>query len=94
MLTGARIVKELGGQSIGWMVFMDVEVSNDDCRSSNGGIRLPSAGHPQLRGVTRTLVEREESDFQVLKSSMTEESDLEVGRNIGVRLPGAKIIHD
>lgn len=46
MLIGARIVKELGGQGIGWMVFMDVEVSIDDCRSSSGGVRLPSAGHP------------------------------------------------
>lgn len=38
-LIAARKLKELRGQGIGWMVFMDSEVSSDD--SSGEGVRHP-----------------------------------------------------
>lgn len=58
-LIGAGEVKELRDQGIGWMVFLDVEVSNDDGRNSSGegGSDLSTEVIHEWGAMTRMSVE-------------------------------------
>ena len=58
MLTGAKKVRELRGQGIEWIIFMETGVSNDDGRNHSGEspvIRVLKSSAE--RGMTRKQVD-------------------------------------